>query len=105
MLRFLGAGAILLATASTGLAGEHYVEIWNPPEARLMHPPANGKPKSDKASLLSRHTPKATPRRVADPVAKSVPSARAGASPTKPMTAQPTNIPRIMTPEGNVLRV
>ena len=105
MLRFLGAGAMLLAMASTGLAGEHYVEIWNPPEARLVLPPANRKPKSDKASLLSHHTPKATPRRVADPVAKSVPSARAGASTTKPMTPQPTNIPRIMTPEGNVLRV
>ena len=105
MLRFLGVCAMLLAVASTGVAGEHYVEIWNPPEARLVKPPVSGKRKPGKVSLLSRSTPKATPRQVADPVAKSPSSARVGASLTKPMTPQPTNIPRIITPEGNVLRV
>lgn len=105
MFRFLGVGVVLLAVASTGFAGEHYAEIWNPPEARLVHPPAIAKPKSDKASPFSRHTLRATPRQVADPVAKSFPSARAGASSTKSMTPRPTNIPRIITPEGNVLRV
>lgn len=105
MFRFLGVGAMLLVFASTGVAGEHYVEIWNPPEARQVKPPVSGKLKPGRASILSRRTPKVTPRRVADPVAKSLPGARAAASPTKPLTPQPTSIPRIMTPEGNVLRV
>jgi len=39
MFRFLSVGAMLLAVASTGVAGEHYVEIWNPPEARHVKPP------------------------------------------------------------------
>jgi len=105
MFRLLSVGVILLVVASTGVAGEHYVEIWNPPEARQVKPPVSGKPKPGKASVLSRRTPKVTPRRVADPVAKSLPGARAATSPAKPVTPQPTSIPRIMTPEGNVLRV
>ncbi|WP_341317623.1 hypothetical protein WN982_40900 [Paraburkholderia sp. IMGN_8] len=105
MFRFLGVGAILLAAASTGVAGEHYVEIWNPPEARLVKPPVNGKPKPGKASLLSHSTSKAEPRRVTDSIAKVSPNRRMGDHLKKPMTPRATDLPRIMTPEGNVLRV
>lgn len=105
MIRLLGVGAMLLTVASTGVAGEHYVEIWNPPEAQLMHPPVGGKPRSDKTTAHSHHPSKAIPRRVADPVAKTSPSARAGANLKKPVTPRPMDIPRIVTPEGNVLRV
>jgi hypothetical protein len=95
---------MLLAVASTGVAGEHYVEIWNPPEAR-MQPTVNGKPKPGKVALLSRHTSRATPRRVADPIAKSLANKHAGNGPRKAAVPSAIDLPRIMTPEGNVLRV
>lgn len=104
MFRLLSAGAMLLAVASTGVAGEHYVEIWNPPEAR-MQPSRSSKPKPGKVAVLPHHTSNATPRRVADPVAKSVENKRAGKGPRKAAVPSATDLPRIMTPEGNVLRV
>ncbi|MBR8132789.1 hypothetical protein [Burkholderia ambifaria] len=38
MVRLFGCGLLALTFASTGWAAEHYVEVWNPPEAR--HPAA-----------------------------------------------------------------
>lgn len=38
MVRLIGCGLLALTFASTGWAAEHYVEVWNPPEAR--HPAA-----------------------------------------------------------------
>ncbi|WP_176049488.1 hypothetical protein [Burkholderia sp. BCC1644] len=38
MARLIGCGLLALTFASTGWAAEHYVEVWNPPEAR--HPAA-----------------------------------------------------------------
>ncbi|AIO75279.1 hypothetical protein KTE45_16955 [Burkholderia multivorans] len=35
MVRLFGCGLLALTFASTGWAAEHYVEVWNPPEARL----------------------------------------------------------------------
>lgn len=35
MVRLFGCGLLALTFASTGWATEHYVEVWNPPEARL----------------------------------------------------------------------
>ena len=104
MFRFLSAGVMLLAVASTGVAGEHYVEIWNPPEAR-MQPSGNGKPKLGKVAVLSRHTSNATPRRGADPVVKSLANKHAGNGLKKVAVPRAADLPRIMTPEGNVLRV
>ncbi|WP_175836586.1 hypothetical protein [Burkholderia anthina] len=42
MVRLFGCGLLALTFASTGWAAEHYVEVWNPPEARLpaTHTPA-----------------------------------------------------------------
>lgn len=34
MVRLIGCGVLALTFASTGWAAEHYVEVWNPPEAR-----------------------------------------------------------------------
>ncbi|WP_146009992.1 hypothetical protein [Burkholderia sp. WAC0059] len=33
-MRFIMAGALLCALASTAFAEEHYAEVWNPPEVR-----------------------------------------------------------------------
>lgn len=110
MFRFAIPGALVLAFTSTAtVAGEHYIEIWNPPEARLtqpLKPAANGKSGNGKAQLAMRHTPKAAPRRVADPVVRAVPGKRAADTIKAPVVApRASGIPRIITPEGNVLRV
>ncbi|HDR8861709.1 TPA: hypothetical protein QDA74_005825 [Burkholderia territorii] len=43
MVRLFGCGLLALSFASTGWAAEHYVEVWNPPEARspAAHAPAH----------------------------------------------------------------
>lgn len=105
MFRFAVSGVLLLAFASAAAAGEHYVEIWNPPEARLAQPPVSGKPGAGKAPPGARHASKATPRRVADPVARSAPGKHVADSLKSATPPRPANIPRIITPEGNVLRV
>ncbi|OAJ56747.1 hypothetical protein A6V36_33160 [Paraburkholderia ginsengiterrae] len=104
MFRLLSVGAMLLAVASTGVAGEHYVEIWNPPEAQ-MQPSRSIKPKPRKVAVLPRHASNAAPRRVAEPVAKSLPNTRAAKGPRKAAMPNAADLPRMMTPEGNVLRV
>jgi hypothetical protein len=107
MLRFMGAGALLLVMASTVSAGERYIEIWNPPEARLAQPSTGCRQSSGcKPAAPSRHSPKATPRRVADAAAKSPAPRRAVAERArKQASPQAVELPRIITPEGNVLRV
>ncbi|RKU00780.1 hypothetical protein C7H84_24215 [Burkholderia sp. Nafp2/4-1b] len=35
MVRLFGCALLALSAASTGWAAEHYVEVWNPPEARV----------------------------------------------------------------------
>ena len=106
MLRVIGAGAMLFALASTVAASEHYVEIWNPPEARLVKPTTKYKPHSGKPALIAHTMPKPAARRVADPLAKAAPVKHASGDALR-KTVSPTviDIPRIMTPEGNVLRV
>jgi hypothetical protein len=106
MLRVLGAGAMLFALASTVAASEHYVETWNPPEARLSKPATQSKPHPGKPALIAHGMPKAAARRVADPLAKTTSGKHAsGDASRKRMSPSTTDIPRIITPEGNVLRV
>ncbi|MGU7771330.1 hypothetical protein ACV229_14240 [Burkholderia sp. MR1-5-21] len=38
MVRLIGCGLLALTFASSGWAAEHYVEVWNPPEARASAP-------------------------------------------------------------------
>jgi hypothetical protein len=106
MLRFLSAGAVLLAVASTATAGEHYAEVWNPPEARIGQPAGKGKLKMGKTALLPHGMGKVATRRIADPLAKASagkPAASDGAR--KARSPRFIDIPRILTPEGNVLQV
>jgi hypothetical protein len=106
MLRFFGAGVFLLTIASSVLAGERYVEIWNPPEARMGAPAARCAPKTHGATVSSRNAGKVVPRRVADPVSRSVSGKRAPVVVAKKPSVPPSvYIPRVITPEGNVLRV
>jgi hypothetical protein len=107
MLRFLGAGVFLLAVASSVSAGERYVEIWNPPEARIGAPACKCAPKTHAPTVSSHSAGKVVPRRVADPLAaRSATSKRAPVSVVKkPAAPPPLYIPRVITPEGNVLQV
>jgi hypothetical protein len=106
MLRFLSAGAVLLAVASTATAGEHYAEVWNPPEARIGQPAGKGKSKVGKTALLSRGMGKVATRRIADPLAKASAGKHAGGDGARKATSPRfIDIPRILTPEGNVLQV
>ncbi|RFU44828.1 hypothetical protein D0B32_26150 [Paraburkholderia sp. DHOC27] len=111
----MGVGAVLCVLASTVAASERYVEVWNPPEARLVKPSsqarqsarsAQSRARSGKPALIARGMPKAGARRVADPLAKgtSVRHTTSEAS-RKAMPPSADDIPRIITPEGNVLRV
>ncbi|AOK17978.1 hypothetical protein WT26_19430 [Burkholderia cepacia] len=38
MVRLIGCGLLALACTTPGVAAEHYVEVWNPPEARTAAP-------------------------------------------------------------------
>ncbi|KWE72691.1 hypothetical protein WL77_04455 [Burkholderia ubonensis] len=38
MVRLIGCGLLALACTTPGMAADHYVEVWNPPEARTAAP-------------------------------------------------------------------
>lgn len=108
MFRIFGLGAMLLTVASTGIAGEHYVEIWNPPEARASMPHRTaGARKAAAGRHVGPHAVAVHARR--SPVAPAaVPklAAKADTRENVPVhVPDMTEIPRQITPEGNVLRV
>ncbi|WP_168793303.1 hypothetical protein [Paraburkholderia aromaticivorans] len=105
MFRFLGLGTMLFAAASTAMAGQHYVEVWNPPEAQAGKPhcavvacrPAGSR-------HIVPHAVKARARPAPAPVARLV--AKTDRRENVPVHARDmSEIPRQITPEGNVLRV
>ncbi len=105
MFRFLSVGAMLLAVASTGIAGEHYVEIWNPPEARGGLSQGAGAPKSLTHKRRVPHLLKARAHRAPTTATRlALKQGTAGAG-TRRVTPDVSEIPRLITPEGNVLRV
>ncbi|RQR61455.1 hypothetical protein DIE18_13245 [Burkholderia sp. Bp9125] len=52
MVRLIGCGLLALACATPGMAADHYVEVWNPPEARTAapRPPAAHSPDAHAAA-------------------------------------------------------
>jgi hypothetical protein len=115
-VRFFITGAVLCVLASTALAGEHYIEIWNPPEARTPGVHANGAKKhahhGTKRKFASAD--RLTPRKVADPAlrasAPTLPLTPTVGPNTAPAPAVPGNkalpaIPPQIGPDGNVLQV
>ncbi|KVL04218.1 hypothetical protein [Burkholderia territorii] len=57
MVRLFGCGLLALSFASTGWAAEHYVEVWNPPEARS--PAAHAQARTPDARMPDARTPDA----------------------------------------------
>ncbi|MBN3790432.1 hypothetical protein [Burkholderia sp. Ac-20353] len=62
MVRLIGCGLLVLTFASSGWAAEHYVEVWNPPEARTPNahasaprPPAAARPAEPHAAAPAKH--------------------------------------------------
>lgn len=112
-MRAITLSAMLVSLASTAFAAEHYSEVWNPPETRVTAPapaaPAHrhaGAPKAAKPKLSANGATKPATRRVADPVPKMSAGKQPTAAPQDKEAAPPSlDIPRMIGPDGNVLRV
>ncbi|WP_371143089.1 hypothetical protein [Burkholderia cepacia] len=102
VVRLFGCGLLALTFASTGWAAEHYVEVWNPPEARqpaartqAAHTGADaraGKSVEKHANATPKATVKPHKRRVAQAVKAGShrPPATAAETPAAPRpVAQP----------------
>lgn len=104
-MRIILTGALLCVLASTAFATEHYVEVWNPPEARIggMHPPTSGKKGHSKK--ISKHTLSSAdhvaPRKIAEPAVR----APALVAPPAPATNHHPLIAPKMGPDGHILQV
>jgi hypothetical protein len=110
-VRFILAGTLLCVLASTALAGEHYIEIWNPPEARApaLRPGASGKrtPGHHGAKHKLASTDRPPTRRVAEPALRAPAPVIAPATPGS-KASPPNRIPEIppqIGPDGNILQV
>lgn len=94
---------VSLMVVSTARAGDRYVEVWNPPEARFAHPSIVHKPVRHRRSAFHSHEGTARHKSIA-----SIPTIVRPTTVSKTTgTPRPTfdDIPRQLTPEGNVLRV
>lgn len=105
MLRLFGAGTILLTLASAVSAGERYIEVWNPPEARgaLQHTTSSHKQAT--RSHASARPVRFHARRAPAPLPKMVAKRSRGQDELRPTEPDALDIPRQVTPEGNILRV
>jgi hypothetical protein len=104
LLRAIPLLVTLAAPVSAAFAGSHYVEIWNPPEARLAPP---GKP-ARKPAAQKRATRKPATRiaRVAEPTRSSPAQApKAESTVRQPPPVDTIDIPRIVGPDGRPMRV
>jgi hypothetical protein len=100
----------LLSLASSASAGQRYVEVWNPPEARTApaRPAAQKKPGHKVAAGKS---PQSIAKKVTDPAAANANTNTARATPpasarvkVRPLDPN-TDIPRKIAPDGHVLQV
>lgn len=105
MLRFLGVGVVLLAVVSTVSAGERYVEVWNPPEARGNAPHVKLPHKQSVHRHGASRAVKYRVRSAPAPTPKLMAKQREIPVDSRTATPDLTEIPRQITPEGNILRV
>ncbi|WP_296654010.1 hypothetical protein [Paraburkholderia sp.] len=109
-MRFIMTGTVLCVLASTAIAGERYIEIWNPPEARMpgVHSLSPAK------TCHAHHGPKRKLASVDHPVTRRVvePASRAPAPRPRatPRSAAPGHhltpfIEPQIGPDGNVVQV
>ncbi len=104
-MKRVGCGLLLLACTSSAFAGERYIEVWNPPEARGGLLRGAGAPKSLTHKRRVPHLVQTRAHRAPTTAATlAVKPGTAGAG-TRRVTPDVWDIPRLITPEGNVLRV
>ncbi|WP_156992465.1 hypothetical protein [Paraburkholderia oxyphila] len=122
-MRFILTGTLLCVLASSALAGEHYTEVWNPPEARVpaartqdAHPATPGKKTHAHHGTKHKLTTagRLGARKVAEPAVRAsaatvpmlptVPNG-AGHGSAKPNRDRTPYIPPQIGPDGNVLQV
>ena len=99
--------ALLMATlAPAAFAAGTYTEVWNPPEARATMPThvrATRKPAAHRHVV--QHTVKVRMRRTPTWSARLMAKQRHMQEPAPATERGMSDIPRQITPEGNVLRV
>ncbi|MEN8517312.1 hypothetical protein [Burkholderia sp. RS02] len=97
MVRLFGCGLLALTFASTGWAAEHYVEVWNPPEARkpVAHTPEARTPAAPaRAGKSAEKHASATPKAAAKPHKRRVTQTVKAGSPRPPAAAEAPVAPR-----------
>ena len=107
-MRIILTGAVLCAFASTAFAAEHYVEVWNPPEARIggAHPSTAGRKAHPKKTTKHRAAlaDHVRPRKVAEPALRAS-AVVAPITPHAPATNRHPLIAPKMGPDGHILQV
>ncbi|KWI41322.1 hypothetical protein WM06_28990 [Burkholderia cepacia] len=91
-VRLFGCGLLALTFASTGWAAEHYVEVWNPPEARqpaARTPAAHTGADARAGKSVEKHA-NATPKAAVKPHKRRVAQAVKADSHRPPATAAET---------------
>lgn len=91
-VRLFGCGLLALTFASTGWAAEHYVEVWNPPEARqpaARTPAAHTGADARAGKSVEKHA-NATPKAAVKPHKRRVAQAVKAGSHRPPSTAAET---------------
>ncbi|MBN3728801.1 hypothetical protein G3N92_32115 [Burkholderia sp. Ac-20379] len=100
---------LLLAVASPAFAGDHYVEIWNPPESRGgAHRDRDTQAALPKAQKHKHVAPRLVDAGVRPPALetqKAITKPHVGEAATPHAAPGAPDIPRLFTPDGNVLRV
>lgn len=104
MIKVWIGGLIAVTVSAPALAGGHYIEVWNPPEARAGARHPNVIPAK---RVRHRHVRTALTQanaRHSDGVPATLPNIVTG---PKAHDRGPSvdDLPRLITPEGNVLRV
>lgn len=120
MLRYLGCSAALLAFAGAAFGGERYVEVWNPPEARIaprtVNRPLHAKKvrqsnvamanvSRNRSAAAALKDTTATPKETVAGSKDTATRRPVSQARTEHPALQPNDIPRAITPEGNILRV
>ncbi|AWU98972.1 hypothetical protein DM992_04935 [Burkholderia sp. JP2-270] len=95
MVRLFGCGLLALTFASTGWAAEHYVEVWNPPEARqpAARTPEARTPAAHAGKGAEKHA-SAAPKAAAKPHKRRVAQTVKAASRRPPAAAEAPAAPR-----------
>lgn len=106
-MKLVGCGLLLLAVASPAFAGDRYVEIWNPPESRggTHRDTQAALPKTPKHKHVAPRLVDAGVRPPALDTSKAATKPRVGETVAPHAAPGAPEIPRLFTPDGNVLRV